>query len=262
MTKPFNIMVGIIATAHLALYAHAAGAAQTLTIPLNENINQGNFVTGQVNLEPYLKIGGKQYDATDVTVSLTANSDPEYTITSTNNPYYQYASIRRQNFQHQYVTDYYYTRYNSILETDNTIDKLSLLASTDSTTAQDLYNDTIGPYFETGYTVVGSYATGQSYYISNTNIISSGNYDSINANMLLSPSADANLNGTHVLDYAVYDTSGSLQAGLLTISFDKASAAPEPEIWAILLSGFGVVGAALRRKRSAEPRNPSSPALR
>lgn len=44
---------------------------------------------------------------------------------------------------------------------------------------------------------------------------------------------------------------GSNQAGVLVVS--QAGAIPEPASWAMMITGFGLVGAAMRRKAAARP---------
>jgi hypothetical protein len=46
---------------------------------------------------------------------------------------------------------------------------------------------------------------------------------------------------------------GDLQAAHLTVSFTPDGGVPEPASWALMLGGFGLIGAALRGRRAARP---------
>ena len=54
--------------------------------------------------------------------------------------------------------------------------------------------------------------------------------------------------GTYQMRFAQADNQGFFQQGVDNVS---VSAVPEPASWAMLITGFGVVGAAARRRRSA-----------
>ncbi len=54
--------------------------------------------------------------------------------------------------------------------------------------------------------------------------------------------------GETQLGYAAFNTAGTLTA----ISYKAAAAVPEPAAWAMLVTGFGAAGAAMRRRRREE----------
>lgn len=55
------------------------------------------------------------------------------------------------------------------------------------------------------------------------------------------------------LDSFLFHPQGASTATLLA-TVPSASAVPEPSAWALMIVGFGLVGAGLRRRRTAEPR--------
>ncbi|MBS0362103.1 MAG: PEPxxWA-CTERM sorting domain-containing protein [Proteobacteria bacterium] len=72
-------------------------------------------------------------------------------------------------------------------------------------------------------------------------------YIGLGGNSFVAPS------GATRLFLAVADSYGSSTGnlGALDVNFDTAGGAPEPAAWALVIAGFGLVGAALRQRREA-----------
>lgn len=88
-----------------------------------------------------------------------------------------------------------------------------------------------------------SLASGAAQFFSKPTPMTPTNFDSFAFSGTL-----ANFQSTQFVRYTVVAANG-VNPGLSNISFSAAGAVPEPASWAMLIAGFGLVGAAARRRR-------------
>ncbi len=250
-TRVAHLSVALASTFLMASSAHGADSVPvTLTASFNESLTSGESISGQIPLESFLSDGAQKFELSDFDLTVSGSSpETETSYSSTDYPYELYSQYEVST-RGGYVTYSYYTRYNSEIFSDNIPDIIVLSVGTDQKESADSYQSDPGPYLETGYTVIGTPNTGESYYITNTNIVNQGYYGALNDSLPISASTAASINSSGYLNFSLTDLIGVYTTSALNLTFEQTpiSAAPEPPTWAMMLMAVGVVGLMLRRK--------------
>jgi len=276
---------GAIATFAIAIAVGApgaAGATTTLTISGDIPLQAGGFfgVQALFDLSSYLYDGSQHFHLTNAHVSAFGTSDSKF---QTNNvsagtqvSNYQYVASYTPIYQTYYYpcgflnlswcsstvqvgqTPNYATgtkteNYHDIVKTDGSIDTMTLKVGTQSASVSDPFNSTA-----TVYTPVSqSGGSGQpSWTINYQRTLSSGYYGDLAVGFDLSNAALTDATSAGSILTSVFAGQGQFRLSQISLSFDVAptpsfghsspASVPEPASWAMLVAGFGLIGAALR----------------
>lgn len=285
MTTRMNLGWATIAhgglAAAAATLALAATPAQALSImqSVSANLTTGGVYNGQFDITSYLSSGGDSYVVTGAKVIAKGSSNLAYAVTvgdygdpvqysaqqrliTPSQPIYQTVCSFLGCFQELvgysnpvYGTDRYYN-------VDRTITRLDAFDQMGVDVGQGFGSGVSQTQIHTnqGPTPIGqpqnqgpNETGGFDFYQPRERLITNAWYGPISATANLTANDLAGLNGNGVLDFAVTAMTGRFTVTDLEFQFDLRKivpiAVPEPTTWALLILGFGGVGAQLRRRR-------------
>lgn len=231
--------VAALAVVGSSTAANANPTSTVVSVPLSELLLNGQSYNGSFDISSLLSNNGNNFEVTSATLQLNGYSDfgqtgtvltgyYTYAYTAYGVGYYSY-SCGWGSTCYTYYT-YPYTAYAtapSYAPVDGVLDSLTLTSGTDSST---------------GYDVAGGYP--QSYYGSLVAQLTLGSGSLSSANS----TGTINFTGTASTNSDVNLTHANLSLTLEEL-VRQTSAVPEPTTWAMMLVGFGAMGAALRRQR-------------
>lgn len=285
MTTRMNLGWATIAhgglAAAAATLALAATPAQALSImqSVSANLTTGGVYNGQFDISSYLSSGGDSYVVTGAKLIAKGTSNLAYAVTvgdygdpvqyssqqrliTPSQPIYQTVCSFFGCFQELvgysnpvYGTDRYYN-------VDRTITRLDAFDQMGVDVGQGFGSGVSQTQIHTnqGPTPIGqpqnqgpNETGGFDFYQPRERLITNAWYGPISATANLTANDLAGLNGNGVLDFAVTAMTGRFTVTDLEFQFDLRKivpiAVPEPTTWALLILGFGGVGAQLRRRR-------------
>lgn len=242
-------MMALVATGAFLLTDMAYGAAPPVNISVNETISAGQSVPGTIDLTPYLSSGSQNFVLSNFVLTVTGAPPDVGSYSLVTNPYVLYAVLPVYT-RNGYVYDDYYNRSVSEVDTDGVADTISVAVGANQNSASNSSTSSVGPYLETGETVTGSPTYGESFFITNTNIVVVS-YGSVTDSLPISATADAEINQEKDLSYTIKGLTGTTDISDVSLSFTQTpiiSAAPEPATWLMMLMGVGTIGVILRRQ--------------
>jgi len=275
---------GAVATLAIAVAIGAsgtAGATTTLTISGDIPLQVGGFfgVQALFDLSPFLTVGSQHFHLTNAHVSASGTSDPKFVTNivsaGTQVSNYQYVASYTPIYQTYYYrcgafnlswcsttiqtgqTANYATgtkteNYHDIVETDGSIDTMMLKVGAQSGSVSDPFNSTATAYAPSSQSGGSDLP---SWTIDYQRTLSSGYYGDMAVGFDLSNSALGAATSAGSLLTSVFASQGQFRLSQISLSFDVAptpsigyssTSVPEPASWAMLVAGFGLVGAALR----------------
>ncbi len=268
--------LGLAATLALAATpAHALSIVQSVSASLTT----GGSYTGQFDISSYLSSGGDQYQVTGAklvakgasTLALDVTIGPEgdpglyqvqQRVITPSQPIYQTVctffgctQVLVGYSDPVIGNDNYYNVDRTITRLD-AFDQMivDVGQGVGSGTSQTQIH-TVSPMTPVGQPqVIGVNATGgYDYYRAREQIVTDAWYGPIQASANLTANDLASLNSNGFLDFAVSAMTGRFTLTDLEFQFDlqkvETAAVPEPQAWALMIMGFGVAGALLRRRR-------------
>lgn len=265
-----------------AILALAATPAQALSIvqSVSANLANGGAYNSQFDISSYLSSGGDSYVVTGAKVIAKGSSNLSYVVSvgdygapsqydsqtyvkEPSHPIYHTVCDFFGNCHEEfdgysdpvYATDRFYN-------VDRTITRLD---------AYDQMSVDVGQGIGSGisqtqiHTIAGPAPTGQpqnqgpneaggyDFYRNRDRTITDAWYGPISATANLTANDLAGLNSAGFLDFAVIAATGRFTLTDLEFQFDLAKVetapVPEPGAWALMILGFGLAGATLRRRR-------------
>lgn len=231
--------VAALAVVGASTTANANPTSTVVSVPLSELLLNGQSYNGSFDISSLLSNGGNNFEVTSATLQLSGYSDFGQTGTVLTGYYtYAYTAYGVGSYSYScgwgstcyaYYT-YPYTAYAtapSYAPVDQVLDSLTLTSGSD---------------LSTGFDVAGG--SPPSYYGSLLAQLTLGSGSLQNANS----TGTINFTGTASTNSDVNLTRASLSVTLEEL-VQQTSAVPEPTTWAMMLIGFGAIGAALRRQR-------------
>ncbi len=271
------------AAAVAALVPAAADAATVIAIPLSALVSGSQSFTGQFNLAPLLTDpSGTSYKVTAARIASYGYSDASLNQTSAgpygpgqlvgsywyqNGGYYGRSCSFWSGCYYYFVPTYAlastYEQSRDVVRSDTVVDRMQVAVG--SQTAIDAV-DAVPTQFTgsspapTLYT--GDYYAGTQTYLRTDHNYQEGFWGPLATSLDLDAAHLSNLNSSRLLQYLLSAPTGQYRLTNIALSFElealpaPVSAVPEPTTWAMLLSGFGLAGGALRlqRRRSAATR--------
>lgn len=213
-------------------------SATTLNVSLSDLLSNGQSYNGSFDISALLNDGTNTFEVTSATLQLSGYSNFGETGTVITGYYtYAYTAYGVGYYSYScgwgstcYASYYYaYTAYATApyyAPVDLTVDTLTLSSGADLSSGSDVL---------TGYP--------QSYY------------GSLVAQLVLGAGSLADANSTGMINFtgaASTNNSINLTGASLSLELEQLtsiSGVPEPSTWAMMLVGFGAMGAALRRQR-------------
>jgi len=241
------------------------------------------------DMSPYLTNGGQHFHLTNAHISASGTSDAKFltnTVSAgTQLSNYQYIASYTPIYQTYYYrcgflnlnwcsttiqvgeTPNYATgtkteNYQDIVKTDSGIDTMMLKVGGQSASVSDSFNSSATAYAPSSQTGSGNLP---SWTINYQRTVSSGYYGDLAVGFDLSNAALADATTTGSILANIIAGQGQFRLFQVSLSFDVAPAVvlgdsppphggdigpvPEPANWAMMMAGFGLIGAALRSRK-------------
>jgi len=260
-----------------AVLALAATPAQALSIvqSVSANLANGGVYSGQFDISSYLSSGGDSYVVTGAKVIAKGSSTLAYTVSvgdygapsqydsqvylkEPSHPIYEtvcFLGICHDEIVG--VTNPVYGTHN-YYNVDRTITRLDALdymvvdvgQGSGAGASQTQIHNIAGPTPTFSEIHGANDVGGNDYYRYRDRTVTDAWYGPISATANLTANDLAGLNSNGFLDFAVTAATGRFTLTDLEFQFDlEAAPVPEPGAWALMILGFGVAGATLRRRR-------------
>ncbi len=269
-----NLGAVTMASLVMAMGAAPASAAEMISMPLSELLSNGSVYEGVFDLSSFLNPASgpaMQVSAARLTAFGYSDSQQSQTagyMTSTQigsytrwvaGGTYSYRCGWSTCYQTYYypVTDRTYNETTITAYSDIVADMMSLSSGEGSGSDIVGSNGSATSYVPAGFTQTGSNSMGYvTTYRYNQTTSGGGYYGELLAIADLTANDLALVNGDGLLRFTVGAPVGQFNLSNVSLSFEMmavpAGGIPEPATWAMMIAGFGMAGAALRRRRDSE----------
>lgn len=204
-----------------------------------------------IDLSSYFQEGSTTYNLENISVVVNAHSDQaDIKVLQETGPW-TYVGVVSRYYNGHWVQDTYYSRQVSIIDRDQKTDEISVNAGTSDHYIQDTSQTVAGPYLNTSFYGVGSLQYGYTYYSTDTRLVIDGYYGPFSGTFALSSAEIASVNAAQSLTLNFANSSGTSVIDAVSIQFDQiVVTVPEMNTWALLVIGMGMIGCAIRCRKS------------